>query len=121
MFVINEKDLKRHSFSAHGGKGKMNIGFAFSEFERYSNDNDSAWMFFGIAELPEDATAGLHTHEGDDEFFYILDGEAVIIQDGKERTVSKGDIVLTRSGSTHGIKKVIKKLKFITIEIKRTK
>lgn len=121
MYVVNEKDLKAYSFSAHEGKGKMDIKFAFSEFERFSNDNDSGWMFFGIAELPEDATAGLHKHEGDDEFFYILDGEAIIIQDGEERKVGKGDIVLTRSGSEHGIKQVIKKLRFITVEIKRTK
>lgn len=120
MYVVNEKDLKTHTFSAHEGEGKMNIKFAFSEFERFSNDNDSGWKFFGIAEFPVGTTAGLHKHEGDDEFFYILGGEAIIIQDGEERTVQKGDIVLTRSGSTHGIKQVIKKLKFITVEVLRT-
>jgi len=45
----------------------------------------------------------------------------VLIQDGEERSVGKGDIVLTRSGSIHGIKEVKKKLKFITIEIRRVK
>lgn len=120
MHVVNETDLKTHSFSAHDGEGKMDIKFAFSEFERFSNDNDSGWLFFGIAELPEGATAGTHKHEGDDEFFYILDGEAIIVQDGEEKKVVKGDIVLTRSGSEHSIKEVVRKLKFITVEIKRT-
>lgn len=49
MYVVNEKDLKKHTFSAHGGEGTMDIGFAFSEFERFSNDNDSGRMFFGIS------------------------------------------------------------------------
>jgi|ADGO01.1.fsa_nt_gi hypothetical protein len=70
VLIVNEKSLKTYSFSAHGGQGKLDIKFAFSEFEHFSDPkNDSGWQFFGIAELPVGATAGLHIHDGDDEFF----------------------------------------------------
>lgn len=120
MHVINEKDIPVDAFSAHDGEGTAHFRFAFKEFAGFGNDNDSGWSFFGIAEFPVGTTAGEHTHKGDDEFFYILEGEAIIIQDGEETTVKKGDIVLTRSGSTHSIKKVVTPLKFITLEIPRS-
>ena len=119
MFVVNEKDIAVDEFSAHDGEGTARFRFAFKDFAGFGNDNDSGWSFFGIAEFPANATAGEHTHHGEDEFFYILEGEAVLVQDGEERLVSKGDIVLTRSGSTHSIKKVLSPLKFITLEIPR--
>lgn len=120
MLVINEKDIPVETFSAHDGEGEMHARFAFKQYARFGNKNDSGWRFFGIVEFPVGTTAGLHLHEGDDEFFYILDGEAVIVQDGEERTVTQGDIVLTRCGSTHGIVRVLRPLKLITLEILRT-
>lgn len=119
MLISNEKDIMAEKFFAHGGKGTMQIKFAFKEHQHYGNNNDSQWNCFAIAEIPVGATAGNHRHKDTDEIFYILDGEGTIIIDGEEGKIDKGDIVLTLMGSTHDIIKVKKKLKFLVVEIFR--
>jgi mannose-6-phosphate isomerase-like protein (cupin superfamily) len=119
MLIVNEKDMTIEKISAHGGTGVMNIRFAFKKYQYYGNNNDSAWNCFAIAELPAGATAGYHKHKDTDEIFYILEGNATITIDGRSRKIKKGDIVLTRKGSSHGISKVKEKLKFTVTEIFR--
>lgn len=119
MIITNEKDIPTEQFSAHGGNGTMNIKFAFKDYQHYGNKNDSQWNCFAVAELPIGATAGYHKHEDTDEFFYIIDGEATLTVDGESRKIKKGDIVLTRKGSSHGITDVKTKLKFTVTEIFR--
>lgn len=115
--IINEKDIDSEQFNAHGGKGLMNIKFVFKDEQGYGNKNDSGWNCFAVAFLPVGATAGYHKHEDTDEFFYVLEGEATLTLDGKNKTIKKGDIILTKIGSSHGIKNVKKALKFIVVEI----
>ncbi len=119
MLIVNEKDVATEKFSAHGGIGTMNIKFTFKEYQHYGNKNDSNWNCFAIAELPIGATAGYHKHEDTDEIFYIVDGVATITIDGESKKIQKGDIILTRKGSSHGITDVKKKLKFTVTEIFR--
>jgi len=119
MLIINEKDIQTEKFSAHGGIGLMDIKFAFKDYQHYGNKNDSKWNCFAVAELPVGATAGYHKHEDTDEIFYIVDGRATITIDGESREIKKGDVILTRLGSSHGITNVKKKLKFTVTEIFR--
>lgn len=119
MLITNEKDIEQEHFSAHGGKGLIDIRFAFKKYQHYRNNNDSKWKCFAIAELSPGSTAGYHKHEDTDEIFYIIDGKATIAIDGKARKIKKGDIVLTRMGSSHGITDVKEKLKFTVTEIFR--
>jgi len=119
MLIINEKDITTEKFSAHGGMGLMEIKFAFKKHQHYGNDNDSKWNCFAVATLPIGATAGYHKHEDTDEIFYIIDGKATITIDGESHEIKKGDIILTRMGSSHGITKVKEKLKFTVTEIFR--
>ena len=119
MLISNEKNIKTEKFSAHGGNGVMDIKFAFKDYQHYGNDNDSKWNCFAVAELPVGATAGYHKHEDTDEFFYIIDGVATITIDGEAKEIKKGDIILTRKGSSHGITNVKKRLKFTVTEIFR--
>lgn len=115
MNVMNVSEIETHTFSAHGGEGEINMKFAFTQFEGLDHSN---WNFFGIAEFPVGATAGYHRHEGNDEWFYILSGEATITIDGESRRIKAGDVVLTRDGSSHGITNVTEKLVLIAVEIK---
>ena len=46
---------------------------------------------------------GLHTHEDEGEFFYILSGAAKITEDGQELFLYPGDTSYTPSGSSHMI------------------
>lgn len=119
MLISNEKDIQVEKFSAHGGAGIMDIKFAFKNYQHYGNNNDSKWNCFAVAVLPVGATAGYHKHEDTDELFYIISGKATITIDGESREIKKGDIILTRMGSSHGITDVKEKLKFTVTEIFR--
>ena len=46
---------------------------------------------------------GPHQHEGE-EFWYILEGDAVVSIDGEESAVEAGDLIVLPSGSDHGLK-----------------
>ncbi len=47
---------------------------------------------------------GVHTHEDNEEIYVILSGSGVYTdEDGREHTLSTGDVTLTRRGQSHGI------------------
>ena len=119
MIITKDNEIESEKMNAHGGVGLMDIKFAFKGEQGYGNQNDSGWNCFAIATLPIGATAGYHKHSDTDEFFYVLEGEARLVIDGEERKISKGDIILTKVGSSHGIKDVSKELKFVVIEVYR--
>ena len=113
--VINISELRPKYFSPHGGKGKVMMKFAHSRLK--DKGLKSTWNFFGYAEFPVGSTAGLHTHEDTDEWFFVLSGKADIVIDNIKLPIKRGDVVLTKSGSSHDIINVTKKLIFIAIEI----
>lgn len=119
MPVVNIKDLKIKHFSPHGGKSKINMRFALS---RYKNiGKKSNWEFFGYAEFPVGSTAGLHKHEGNDEWFYVLEGKAELIINRKRYSIKRGDVILTLDGSTHDIVNVTEKLLILATEVETKK
>ena len=46
---------------------------------------------------------GYHTHEHETEFYYIIKGEGVFNDNGKEIVVRPGDICATGYGEVHGL------------------
>lgn len=44
----------------------------------------------------------IHTHDGI-EFMFVIDGEGVSIEDGKEKRISTNHVVLANKGVPHGI------------------
>lgn len=119
MNISNEKSIKKQLIHAHGGSGLMNIRFAFPAEQHWGNNNEARWNCFAIAVLPIGATAGYHKHINTDEIFYIIEGMATVTIDDKAQQIKKGDVVLTKIGSSHGITDVKEKLKFIVVEILR--
>lgn len=119
MNIVNIDDLETKHFSPHGGENKIDMKFAFTNLK--NTGIKSNWNFFGYAEFPIGSTAGWHKHEGSDEWFYILDGEAEIIIDKERHTLKKSDIVLTKDGSYHDIVNVTRKLVFLAIEVETGK
>lgn len=127
LLIQNIKDCSTKHLQAHSGRGQIQMKFFFQEFQKfrqiphlpYSDESykKNNWNFFAYAELPRNSTIGNHLHHDSDEFYFILGGEAIINIDEKEKVIKKGDVVLTRSGSSHSIYNVTKKLKFIAIEI----
>lgn len=118
MDVVNVNDLEPQYFSAHGGSGEIQMRFAFPE---HSEARGAGWSFFGVALFPKGSSAGLHKHQGNDEWFYILSGSATLVVDGEPCRISSGDIVLTKDGSSHEIMDVSEPLTLIAIEVRTTR
>jgi mannose-6-phosphate isomerase-like protein (cupin superfamily) len=53
--------------------------------------------------LPPGASIGPHSHTEDMEFYIILEGNGTVNDNGTEKPVSKGDVMITGNGDTHSI------------------
>lgn len=59
-------------------------------------------MFNHMTLLPGN-TIGEHTHEGDNEIFYILSGSAIYNDNGTEVRVGAGDTLICNDGESHAM------------------
>lgn len=58
---------------------------------------------FAKITLNPGCSIGMHQHEGEEEAYYILKGTANVNDNGTERIVKPGDVVLTGDGASHSI------------------
>ena len=76
-----------------------------------------ARLFSEVTLQPGDGI-GLHTHTGETEYYYILEGTGKVVEDDGEKTVSKDDVVITGNGESHSITNTSTvTLKFIAVII----
>src|SRR5499426_1602429 len=80
----------------HNGPGRS-TGYSF--FEKAAGFK----QVFRKRALHTGAAIGYHLQK-EDEVYYILSGEGVMQMNGKEFPVKPGDAILTRPGSSHGLK-----------------
>jgi mannose-6-phosphate isomerase-like protein (cupin superfamily) len=55
-------------------------------------------------EIPPGASIGVHRHDAETEYFILLSGRGVVDDNGTEREVGAGDVVVTGGGATHGVR-----------------
>ncbi|MBN2443136.1 MAG: cupin domain-containing protein [Spirochaetales bacterium] len=53
--------------------------------------------------LKKDCSIGFHTHENEEEIFYIISGKGFMEENGKTFEVNAGDAILTGDGAGHSI------------------
>ena len=71
---------------------------------------------FALAELEPGKEVEYHIHEGECEQYYIISGEGIYNDNGKEIPVTAGTSTFTPSGEGHGIKNTgAEKLIFIAL------
>ena len=51
--------------------------------------------------LPVGASIGEHAHNNESEYYIISEGTGMAVDNGVERTVEPGDLVVTNHGETH--------------------
>jgi len=88
---IEERDNMR------GGPGRVIIQHII-EKEQLQH----ARLFSQITLQPGDGI-GPHTHTGETEYYYILEGSGKVVEDDGEKIVSSGDVVITGNGESHSI------------------
>jgi len=54
--------------------------------------------------LPPGASIGDHRHDSETEYYIILEGNGIVVDDGVEKPVKPGDTVVTGDGASHSIK-----------------
>ncbi len=59
---------------------------------------------FALAKLKPGEEVEFHIHENECEFYYIISGEGLYNDNGKEYNIAPGTVAFTPSGSGHGIK-----------------
>ena len=53
--------------------------------------------------IPPGAGIGHHDHQTETEYYIMLEGTAMVNDDGKDLTVGPGDVVITGDGAAHSI------------------
>ncbi|MBN1671008.1 MAG: cupin domain-containing protein [Kiritimatiellae bacterium] len=53
--------------------------------------------------LEPGATIGEHPHEGTEEIYFVVEGQGMMVMDGRRFPIGPGDVSLVERGHTHGI------------------
>ena len=80
-----------------GGEGRWVCKHLFEQEEV------SKTRLFACNTLPAGTSIGAHTHTGEGEAYVILDGEAVVEEDGVEYILHAGDCEYCTDGHSHAI------------------
>ena len=93
-----KRDLQREF---RGGKGAVTL----EHFMDQAMAN-GAGRLFAQTIVPPGSSVGLHKHEGDSEVYYILEGKALVNDNGVEVELGAGDINFCADGSSHAIENI---------------
>lgn len=91
-----DPDVAREEPGPHKGGGAT-IGYSFFR------DTPKLGMVFRKRALKRGSAIGYHEQK-EDEIYYVLSGRGIMTIDGKPFEVGPGTAVLTRPGSSHGLK-----------------
>lgn len=61
-------------------------------------------MLLGLNALEPGVEQGVHTHEGQDKFYYVLEGLGDFTVGDEERKAGPGEVVWAASGVKHGVR-----------------
>jgi mannose-6-phosphate isomerase-like protein (cupin superfamily) len=96
FIVQRDAEIAKNEPGTHNGGGQT-VGYSF-----FKNVPKLALVFRKRALKPG---SGIGYHEQkEDEIYYVLSGHGTMTIDGKAFDVGPGDAVLTRPGSSHGLK-----------------
>ena len=93
-----DAEVAREEPGTHKGGGQT-IGYSFFK------DTPKLGMVFRKRALKAGSAIGYH-EQHEDEIYYVLSGRGIMTIDGKPIEVGPGTAVLTRPGSSHGLKQV---------------
>ena len=93
-----DADIRANEPGPHAGGGQTT---AFSFFKRAPG----LTLVFRKRAMKPGSAIGYHL-QAEDEIYYILSGKGAMTIDNKTFDVGPGDAILTRPGSSHGLKQV---------------
>lgn len=113
MNISISKTAKREiQKKCHDGEGEI----LFREVFKKADFKSNLVHLHETIVLPN-STIGYHLHEGNEEIYYIMEGEGIMTVDGEKKKVTPGDAIITHSGSKHGLENnTDKDLKILVFE-----
>lgn len=114
--VIKSKDtVKSISENPRGGTGIV-INNRYLD----SNELENNLTGFYLNELEVGSEIGYHIHENEEEIYFVIDGEGIIIDNETRKKIKNGDVIYTKSGDGHGmINTGDRPLKFLAFIVKK--
>ena len=94
--IEHDAEVAKEQPGPHNGGGRTVAYSFFAEVPKLS-------LVFRKRVLRPGSGIGYHA-QAEDEIYYVLSGRGVMTLDGKEVNVGPGTAVLTRTGSSHGLK-----------------
>ena len=94
--LVHEKNIAKEQPGPHNGGGKT-IAYPFFE------GTQDFKLAFRKRILKPGSSIGYHLQK-EDEIYYILEGNGEMQMNGENFPVTTGDAILTRPGSSHGLK-----------------
>lgn len=71
---------------------------------------------FGVSIIPPGGSIGPHFHEGDFETYFILEGTALVNDNGNKKILRQGDMTQCSDGHFHSIKNAgVTDLKYLAV------
>lgn len=92
----HENDIAKNEAGTHNGGGST-VGYSFF------SKADGLKMVFRKRVLHPGSAIGYHLQK-EDEIYYIISGTGEMQMNGESFPVNAGDAILTRPGSSHGLK-----------------
>jgi quercetin dioxygenase-like cupin family protein len=111
-YVEQARDLAVDQPGPHEGQGRTT---AYPFFEQAAGFD----LVFRQRALHRGASIGEHRNDKD-EIYYVLSGRGELMLDQAHREVGPGDAILTRKGSTHGLKQLGDEDLVIVVVYRRT-
>jgi mannose-6-phosphate isomerase-like protein (cupin superfamily) len=94
-----DAEVAKNEPGTHNGGGQT-VGYSF-----FANASPKLKLVFRKRAFKPGSAIGYHLQR-EDEIYYVLSGKGMMTVDDKSFEVGPGDAVLTRPGSSHGLKQV---------------
>ena len=92
--------VQRHDLpQCHGGQGTL----AFAELMSGGRAAGRQLNFLHDDVLAPGVSIGVHRHDKDEEYYYILSGQGIMTLDGVRQEVGPGDLTAVYPGGEHGL------------------
>ncbi len=82
-----------------GGEGALVFHDLLTQEESFG-----AGKLFSRTVIPPGASIGTHTHEGEFEMYYLLSGDAEVLDGGEWSAIRRGDVHVCANGEAHAIR-----------------
>lgn len=115
--IIREKDFKREEReNVRDGKGKIIFNHFLTAEQAYNKGT-----MFSVSDIPPGSSIGTHSHVGNFEIYYIVEGPVDVLDNGTPATLQTGDVMICRDGDNHAIANTTQKNARVMFVIINTK